>query len=166
VERYVAIAEVARPHGVQGELRLRLYNEASEVLLGKPKVRLVTGAGVREARIKTARRVPGALLVRLDGVNGRDEAEALRGASVEVARDLLPPPQEGEHYVCDLEGCRVHVAGADVGVVVAVNSYPTCDALVVERPDGSRVEAPLVDTTLEGVDLEQRIVHLRSMDEE
>ena len=30
--RFVPVAEVARPHGLRGELRLKLYNEGSELL--------------------------------------------------------------------------------------------------------------------------------------
>jgi 16S rRNA processing protein RimM len=164
VNRYVAIAEVARPHGVQGELRLKLYNEESEVLLERPRVRLVCGDGaVREVRVKAVRQVPGALLVRLDGIDDRDAAETVRGARIEVPRELLPPPGEGELYVCDLEGCRVRVAGNDVGAVVGVASYPSCDALVVELDAGRRVEVPLVDTNLVAVDLEARVVELASL---
>ena len=41
-DQYVPIAEVGRPHGIQGELRLKVYNLESDLLLEKPDVRLVT----------------------------------------------------------------------------------------------------------------------------
>src|ERR1019366_6319010 len=37
-DAWVPLAEVMRPHGVQGELRLRLFNKDSDLLLGLDEV--------------------------------------------------------------------------------------------------------------------------------
>ena len=37
-DAWVALAEVARPHGVRGEVRLRLYNRDSDLLLEQDDV--------------------------------------------------------------------------------------------------------------------------------
>ncbi len=141
----MALAVVARPHGVQGELRLKIYNLDSDVLQRQRRVRLVTTDGeVRQVRIKTARSVPGALLVRLEGVADRNAADALRGATFEVPREALAEiEEEDEHYVVDLVGSRVLLGDAEFGIVTHVASYPTCDALVVTRSDGKKLEVPL-----------------------
>ncbi len=163
--RWVALAEVARPHGVKGELRLKVYNLDSDVLLGRPPLRLALADGSRrDARIRQVRRVPGAMLVELDGVRDRDAAEALRGARLEVPRDALDATDEDEWYVCDLEGCEARVAGEPFGVIRTVHSYPTCDALVIDKHAGGRVEVPLTDPYLERVDLDARIVALATVD--
>jgi 16S rRNA processing protein RimM len=161
-DRYVAVAEVARPHGVAGELRLRVYNPDSDLFARRPKLRLACADGsVKHATIRALRVVPGAVLVRLSGVTDREQAEALRGAKVEVHRDELDPPGEDEYYFCDLIGCRVDVAGASFGTVVAVNSYPSCDALLIERADGQgRVEVPLADEEVANIDLVSEVIEL------
>ncbi len=48
---WVPLAEVARPHGVRGELRLRPYNGDSDLLLGLDEVlvRLPTARNTRSA---------------------------------------------------------------------------------------------------------------------
>ncbi len=153
-ERYVALAEVARPHGVRGELRLKVHNPDSRVLLDRPAIRLVTADGaVREARFEAVREVPGALLARLAGVADRDGAEQLRGAQVEVSRSLLSPAEDDEYYCCDLEGCDVICGGEPIGRVEHVASYPTCDALVVLRKGKARLEVPLVPRYIESIDV-------------
>jgi 16S rRNA processing protein RimM len=165
-ERYVALAEVARPHGVRGELRLKIYNPDSEVLLGRPAIRLASGEGeTRPARLESVRRVPGALLVRLEGVSDREAAEHLRGVRIEVLRSALQPAADGEYYCCDLEGCEVLLAGERIGRVTSVASYPTCDALVVARDGAPRLEVPLVDRYLSSVDVNQGRIVLRTIDE-
>jgi 16S rRNA processing protein RimM len=159
--RLVALAEVARPHGLAGELRLKVYNLDSDILLRRPPVVLrLPDAAVREVRITAARAVDKAVLVKLAGVDDRDAAEALRGAELCVPRASLPPPEEGEFYACDLEGAEAVLAGEPVGRVLELRSYPTCDVLVVERPGGTSLEVPLLDAYVGRVDPERGVVEL------
>jgi 16S rRNA processing protein RimM len=165
----VALAEVLRPHGVGGELRLKVYNLDSRELFGRQELTLVTADGeARCLRVESLRDVPGAVLLRLEGVGDRDAAEALRGARIEVPRDELGPPDEGEYYIADLIGCEVIVGGERLGVVRDVVSYPTCDALVIVR-DGAEsagsLEVPLHDAYVEAVDVVARKIVLSHVDE-
>jgi 16S rRNA processing protein RimM len=132
---WVALAEVARPHGIRGELRLKVYNPDSDLLSQKPAIRLRRpGRQPEQATLTTARAVPGALLVRLRGIDSREKAEALRGVQVEVERHHLETPNDDdEFYVVDLIGCRALVDGEELGEVVDVVAYPTCEVLVIER---------------------------------
>jgi 16S rRNA processing protein RimM len=156
---------------VHGELRLRIFNEQSDLLLRRPPIRLRMPDGAeRDAKIEAARPTNKALLVRLAGVDDRDAAEALRGAAVCVPRDLFPPAEEGEFYACDLEGAEVVTAsGEPIGRVQALASYPTCDALVVAlrvpRAGGQHtLEIPLVDTYVTSVDVERRTVTVATLE--
>lgn len=160
--RYVPVAQVGRPHGVRGELRLQVYNLGSDLLLARPPVKLRLADGSeREAKIRSARPVNKGILVELEGVADRDAAEALRGAEVCVRRDLFPAEEEGEFYACDLEGARaVLVSGEDVGRVMAVESYPSCDVLVIDRGAAGRLEVPLVDAYVASVDPARALVEL------
>ncbi|WP_437475500.1 ribosome maturation factor RimM [Sorangium sp. So ce1014] len=164
--RYVPVAEIARPHGVQGELRLRIYNESSDLLLARPPIRLRLPDGAeRDAKIVAARPTDKALLVRLAGIDGRDAAEALRGAAVCVPRDAFAPLSEGEFYACDIEGARVMTPEGDLlGHVKSLQSYPTCDVLVVERRGAASIEIPLTESFVGSVDVEQQIVQLVTLE--
>lgn len=163
---YIALAEVARPHGVQGELRLKVYNPDSDLLARRPRVRLRLPDGTtRDAAITAAREVNKALLVRLAGVEDRDAAEALRGAEVCVPRESFPPLEEGEFYACDVEGARAVLRGGDeLGHVAAVASYPTCDVLVIERRTGGRIEVPLLPEYVGAVDVAGGVVEILSIE--
>lgn len=159
---FVAVAEVARPHGILGELRLKLYNPDSDLLLRRPSARLRLPDGeAREIAITSAREANKAVLVRLAGVDGRDAAEALRGAEICVPRDAFPALGDGEFYACDLEGARAVLrSGEELGRVVGVTSYPTCDVLVVERAGGGRLEVPLLEAFVGAVDAAQGVVEI------
>jgi len=163
--RLIAVAEVARPHGVRGELRLKLYNEGSHLLSGRLPIRLrLPDGSERDATITSARSTTGATLVKISGVDDRDAAIALRGAEVLVARDAFPSLEEGEFYACDLEGAKAVLAsGEEIGRVLRLQSYPTCDVLVVERPGGT-IEVPLLDNYVSSVDAEQGVVEIVTLD--
>lgn len=165
-ERLVAIAQVARPHGVLGELRLKLYNPDTDLLGRGRAVTLKPAEGpARAARVARVRETEGALLVMLDGVSDRNAADALRGAEILIKRAEFPELAEGEFYACDVEGARVELSdGALVGIVKRLASYPTCDVLVITKLDGQEVELPLVDGVVEEVDSERGVVHISSLD--
>src|SRR5271168_3861337 len=99
-EAWVALAEVARPHGVRGELRLKLFNKDSDMLLDRDEVlvRLPDGEE-HEVSIDRARRADDAILMKLYSIDDRDRADELRGALLCVRRREFPPLGEGEFYV-------------------------------------------------------------------
>lgn len=167
--RFVPVAEVARPHGVRGELRLKLYNEGSELLTELArgskrsptvplKLRLPSGEE-RPLVLTGARSANKALLVKFEGVVDMDAAELLRGAAILVPRDAFPPLEEGEFYACDIEGARAMVGEKQVGIVTEMHSYPTCDVLVVKRGSTS-IEVPLTDTYVASIDAAAGVVEL------
>ena len=164
--KLVPLAEIARPHGIAGELRLKVYNLDSDLLLRRPPVLLrLTDGTERPATLTAAREADKALLVRVAGVDDRNAAEALRGAEVCVPRASLPPPAEGEFYAWDVEGAQaVLTSGEPVGKVTELASYPTCDVLIVEREGGKRIEVPLVEAYVTRVDAERGVVELATID--
>jgi 16S rRNA processing protein RimM len=167
---WVPLAEVARPHGVRGELRLRLFNRDSDLLLGLEEV-LVRFPDGQEAEVSVdaARRANDAILMKLFSVDDRSGADDLRGAIVCARRDQFPPLEAGEFYACDLEGARVVFEDADtsteLGRVRAVVTYPTADVLVVESlTGGPPYEVPLLDSVVRNVDVERAIVQLWTLE--
>lgn len=165
--RWIAVAEIARPHGVRGELRLRVYSGDPALLLRRPPIKIrkkAADATAAPARIKSARPVDKAILVELDGVADRNAAEELRGAEILVERSQFAPLEEGEFYACDIEGARAElVTGELLGTVTGLDTYPTCDVLLIEH-DGKRLEVPLVPQFVESVDADARLVKLVTLE--
>lgn len=138
-ERRIALAAVAGAHGVNGEVRLKLFTESSASLADHG--RLYVG-GV-ERRLLAVRDGGKSAVARFEGVRDRSAAEALRGSLVEIDRTALPALQEGEYYHADLVGlAAVDRDGGRVGTVVAVENYGAADLLEIESPDGKRSLIP------------------------
>jgi 16S rRNA processing protein RimM len=164
--RYIAVAEVARPHGIRGELRCKLYHEGSSILAGRAQLRLRFPDGTeRDAAVANTRPAGKAALVKFAGIDDRTTAEAMRKVVLCVPRDELPPPDDGEFYACDLEGARAVLAsGEEIGRVSAVESYPTCDAIVIDRGAAGSLQVPLTDAYILSIDTAEGIVRITSLD--
>ncbi len=158
------IGRVSKAHGILGELRVVPHWEGSDALLHTEQIWLVLDGARVEYRIERARAVPRAYLVKLQGVNDRNAAEALHGASVSVQRDVLPALEPGEYYLADLVGAKLMGPEGEVGEVTSVVSHPTVDVVVVRLPDGKTMEQALSPPWLSHVDVAARQVVLLSLD--
>jgi 16S rRNA processing protein RimM len=138
-EQRITLAAVAGAHGVKGELRLKLFSDSAEGLSRYEKL-FVGGV---ERRLVSVRGSGKGGVARLEGVNDRSAAEALRGSLIEVDRSALPPLEEGEYYHADLIGLpAVDREGKAVGTVVAVENYGAGDLLEIELEGGKRSLIP------------------------
>ena len=137
----VVVGAVGPPFGVRGWVHVRSFTEPAENLLGYEPWQIASSTDWREVRA-TARPHGHGFVARIDEAADRDAASALRGHRIGVAAEVLPEPEEGEHYWRDLVGRRVVCAATDgaaeqsLGVVERVFATPAHDVLVVA--DGRR----------------------------
>jgi 16S rRNA processing protein RimM len=138
-ERRITLAAVAGAHGIQGEVRLKLFSDSAESL--SRHARLFVG-GVERRLLKVRGDHKGAV-ARFEGVDDRTAAEALRGSLVEIDRAALPPLEDGEYYHADLIGLPcADRDGRVLGSVVAVENFGAGDLLEVAGEDGRRSLIP------------------------
>ncbi len=163
---WVPLAEVARPHGVRGELRLRLFNKDSDTLLEQDEVlvRLPDGAE-HEVSVDAARRADDAILMKLHSVDDRDRADDLRGSVVCVRRRDFPALAADEFYEVDVVGAAAMLDGARVGEVVEILTYPSVSALRIRADQGGHWEVPLVEAFVRRVSAAERIVELVTLED-
>lgn len=160
----IEVGFVARPHGLAGELKVKLHWSESTALYAAGQVYLRQGDGLERPYVVRGARPHGrAVLLLLEGVASASDAEALRNARVAVARDELPE-DAGEFYLVDLVGMAVICQGVQVGRVVEVRAHPTVDSILIERADGRRVEQPLSEPWLGSVDSAAARIELTSLD--
>ena len=167
LDAWVPLAEIARPHGVKGELRLKLFNKDSDALLGQDEVLVRMKDGVEhEVSVDRARRADDAILMKLHSVDDRNKADELRGALVCVRRRDFAPPDDGEFYAVDVMGAEVRVNGVRLGAVVEIVDYPTVQAMVVRADDTlGDWEIPLTESYVSKVDTTARVVEVLTLDE-
>jgi 16S rRNA processing protein RimM len=135
----VALAAVAGAHGIKGELRLKLFAESVASIKAHKSV--YVGGELRQVRdLRDANKTA---IARLEGINDRSAAEALRGLLIEVDREALPPLEEGEYYHADLVGLPcVGFSDEPLGTVAAIENFGAGDLIEVLLPNGKRSLIP------------------------
>jgi 16S rRNA processing protein RimM len=146
----VAIGRVRRPHGVRGELSVEPY--AADVARYESLGRVFVD-GI-ERRVRGVRVHGDAVLLTLEGVDGREAADALRNMEICVpAAERAPLPPE-RFYIDDLIGLRVvDTKGRARGVVQSVLERPGADLLQVRTPSGGEGLVPMVRAIVKQVDV-------------
>ena len=136
------VGRVGRAHGLRGDVHVvAVTNVADRFERG---ARLVVGD--RPLVISSSRPAGNGFVVRFEGVDDRNAAEALRGATVRAeARDGA----DDELFAHDVIGAEVRDrGGARLGRVVAVQANPAHDLL--ELDGGALIPAVFVVERIEG----------------
>jgi 16S rRNA processing protein RimM len=148
---------VGAPFGVRGWIKLRSHTDPPERLLEHRSLRIGRGDAWQSYRIEASGRSGGALTVKLAGVEDRDQAQALRGAQICVARSELPQRDDKDFYRADLIGCEVvNLEGIGLGVVQHFIESPAQVLMVVRGAQEFWI--PAVPQHLRRVDLAARRV--------
>ena len=133
--RLIRLGVFGAPQGVRGEVRVKAYT-------GEPKAiaaygPLTDAKGAKRFAIRFARPLKDDMIVvRVDGVDTRDAAQALTNVELFARRDQLPTPAEDEFYYDDLIGLdAVTPEGEALGRVAGLVNYGAGDILEV-APEG------------------------------
>ena len=141
-ERRITLAAVAGAHGIRGEVRLKLFGDGVDSL----SAHRAFDAGGKTLTLRSVRDDSKAEQSPVSPKSPtRTAAEGLRGATLTVPRDALPPLGDGEFYHADVIGLPVvDTDGAEVGTVVAVENFGAGDILEIEKPDRRTFMVPLI----------------------
>jgi 16S rRNA processing protein RimM len=113
-------------------------------------------------QISSWKRHSNGLIVKLEGVSDRDQAQVFVNAEIAVTQTSLPALDDGDFYWKDLMGLTVvNEAGYDLGVVDDIMETGSNDVLVVKanRTDAfgkkERLIPFLTDSVIKNVDKTQ-----------
>jgi 16S rRNA processing protein RimM len=167
---------VRRAHGVRGELVVELMTDAPDVIFasgarvfqGTPLGDLWRDPKTREPRALTvlaSRPFKNGLLVTLDAVSDRTEAERWNDRHLLVPFEELSEPEEGEVFLHELAGMRVlDERGASLGEVRGYFQVPHGVLLDVHTARGD-VALPFNETFVHEVNREERSMTVAIPDE-
>lgn len=160
--RQVELGPIVGCHGVRGEVRVFLHNPDSALVQNLRSVQLSDrDHTVVEYRVRAARPHKRFVLLQLDGVETRSDAEALVGRCVIVPREALPPPGPEEFYHADLVGCEVRTeAGKRLGRVSRMIVTGSNDVCVVSDR-GREILIPLIEDVIVSLDIESAEIVVR-----
>ena len=152
-ESRIEIGGIARAHGIRGEVVIITHDPDSETLGSLTSIYV----GGVERKIVQARDTQRGWLVALEGVVTRNDAEALRGAVVEIDREALEL-EDDDVLLDDLVDCEVRLPdGTAWGKIAEIMVGAHQDLLVIHDGDVERL-LPLVDQFVTNIDLDAGVV--------
>lgn len=153
---------MVKPHGLKGEVWVDLNTDFPERLPEWPALEIVGEGGASRARIEYIKGVVGGrCIIKLEGVEDRDQAEAIRGRIIRVERPGIPPAPEGAYYDFQIIGLSVVTTdGRDLGRVTEILRTGAND--VYETESGALI--PAVAHVVTEIDLEQGRIVIEPME--
>jgi 16S rRNA processing protein RimM len=162
------IGEIVGVHGIRGNLKVRSYAESDALFAPNLTLAVKPVRGAKTVcRVKSVQPHGQGLLMALEGVDSRGQAEALRGAALYIQKCLLAKPQDGAFFWYELIGLRVLTEKDQyVGKVAAVFQTGSNDVYVVRNPEGERTEIllPAIASVIREIDLDTGVMRVRLLE--
>ena len=162
---FAIVGRVRKAHGVRGELVVELHTDAPDAIFASGR-RLFAGTvdgdlarGAPQLTVASSRPFKGGLIVALEQVRDRNEADLWRDRYLLVPTSELPPPAEDEVYYHELVGMRVERADGElVGEVAGLFELPLGLTLEVRPPGRPTILIPYRPEIVTAVDVKARVL--------
>lgn len=160
---YLLLGKIVRPHGIRGELRMKILTDYPERIGNELKtVYIGTDANQLDAEtyiIQSARFHKDFLLLIVKDIHTRNEAELLRNLYVMIDLEHAVPRDEDEVYLYELIGLTVKTGDDKIlGDIRDVIETGANDVYVVRGREYGELLIPIHDETLVNIDTETGFV--------
>ena len=149
----IIVGTISGSFGVHGDVRLKSFCADPEALADYTPLTRADGTEIMTIVIKG--QTKGALIVRVDGITTKEEADGSRGMDLYARRDQLPSLPDDEYYHTDLVGLMAFDTGGEkLGRIKAVQTNGAEDLLEIISPtDKDTVLVPFTKAIVPTVDL-------------
>ena len=153
-EALLLIGRVIGPHGVRGLLKIDSYARSEDTLLTAGRIYLKQREGeISEYAIVSAVPYKGASLIRLEGLDSRDQVEPYCGAEIFIPKAAVSRGED-EYFWHELIGLRVYLeTGRYLGAVEEIVTTAANDIYVV-REGKEEFLIPAIHDVVKTIDLE------------
>jgi 16S rRNA processing protein RimM len=164
------VGRVWRAHGVRGEVKVMpetddptRFTDLRIVYVGSSPVSARV-LRVESVRLQATKRGT-IIIMKLKGIDSREQVDTLRRANVFARETDLPALADDEFFIHDLIGLHVVTdKGEPVGTVEEVMTVPAQEILVVSRQGKEAVLIPAVGEFVVEMDLDERRIVVRPIE--
>lgn len=143
------IAEVLKPQGIRGELKVKTFTDTPENVKAFKTV-YIDNVPYKILSFRVGN--DGAAYLGLRGIPDRNAAELFRGKTIEGEREDGPALDEGQYYIVDILGLSCETEEGEVlGTVTDINNLSS-DIYTIEKA-GKKILFPAVKGVVVKVDL-------------
>ena len=153
--QFIEAGEIVTTHGVRGEVKVLPWLDSADMLCEFERCRI----NGREYIMEQCRVQKNCNLVKLQGVDTMEDAQAMRGKTVQLYREDI---DEDVIFAVELVGVVVYCDGKEIGKITSVLDYPGNSVYVIG--DASKDDAymiPAVNEFILSTDLEKNEMHVK-----
>jgi 16S rRNA processing protein RimM len=163
VKQYLELGQIVSTHGVRGEMRFNPWCDSADFAT-KFNTLYFDAEGKQPVAVQSARVHGNIVLLKLEGIDTMEKAQALRQKVLYIDRESADLP-ENTWFVEDLLGCRVVEDGTDTvyGSITDVQKYPANDVWTVKEPSGKDVLVPAIKDVVVSADIENKTVYIKAL---
>jgi 16S rRNA processing protein RimM len=153
----VAIARVAKPRGIKGEVIADLLTDFPARFEGLEEVTGISRSGERQELTIESHWFQGdRVVLKFLGIDSMNDAERLRNSDICVNESEAVELEPDEYFDWELEGCSIEdVSGASIGTVTALMRTGGPELLVV-RDGNDEYLIPFVEAICVSVDVQNK----------
>ena len=159
--QFLEAGQIVTTHGVHGEMKVLPWADGPDFLLDFNRVRI----DGKEYSVESCRIQKSCNLLKVQGVDTVEDAQLLRGKTVEVYREDAP---EDLIFVAELIGIRVYADGQEIGKITDVLDYPGNKVYVVKGEKEymiPAVKAFILSTDMDANRMQVRLIEGMAADE-
>ncbi|MBR2779026.1 MAG: 16S rRNA processing protein RimM [Firmicutes bacterium] len=151
----IKVGKIIGAFGIRGEVKVYPYTDRPERFRELEQVT----ADNEVLTIKSVRFQKNLVLLRFEGVDDRNAAEALRNRFLTIDRENLRELDEDEYFIFDLIGLEaVREDGTHIGRVTDVIQNTAQDLYEIETDEGRKYLVPAVYELVTDIDLNSGIM--------
>ena len=153
MKRFIEMGQIVAPHGIKGLMKVNPL--CADVTALKNYAPFYNKDG-QKLNLEFKNALGRQILVHIEGVDNRNEAEKWRGVRLFVERDVLPELKTDEYYVCDLIGLTaLDEKGEKTGIVSDVFNYGAGDILEIKTNQGEKILVSMTQKNVPTIDLDK-----------
>ena len=123
--QFLEAGQIVTTHGVRGEMKVLPWADGPDFLLEFDRVRIEG----KEYKVESCRVQKSCNLLKLEGIDTMESAQAMHGKTLEIYREDADPDII---FAAELIGIEVYAEDAMIGKVVDVLDYPGNKVYVVK----------------------------------
>ena len=159
--QFIEAGEIVTTHGVRGEVKVLTWLDSPELLCEFERCRI----DGKEYSMESVRVQKTCNLVKLEGVDTMEAAQAMRGKIIELYREDI---DDEVIFAAELIGVEVFANGEKIGKIKEVLDYPGNSVYVVKGEHEymiPAVKAFILDTDMENNRMQVKLIEGMATDE-
>jgi 16S rRNA processing protein RimM len=160
----ICIGVITSAHGVKGYVKFKSFTENPDDILGFKNILDDRG---RSYKVKIIGIKKDFLILAVEGINSRNDADKWHNTKLYVTRAALPATKKDEYYHADLIGLEVRDEnGIKIGYVEGVENFGAGDILnILDLTTRKVISYPFIKQFVPTINLEEKYVSILPLEE-